>query len=619
MTAGEAENPRTMLPRTFKGVYTHVTTFFILGALSVGILLPYSDPNLQLALSDPKPGAGSSPYVIAMQNMNIPGLAHIVNALIMLSIFSAGNSYVFCASRTFVLVYCIGIAILVALLAFLQVSNDTAKVLEWFVSLTAATQVINYAIVTFTYLRFYYALKAQGIPQSSLPFRGPLQPFCSYYAFAFTPIMPFILGYSVFMPGNWDTMTFFFSYTIIGVLPILFIIWKEPEMSSLPQELVDRIIDESSDDIPTLQSCSLVSHTFLPRTRVHLFKTIGLSTILECQKFHGLCVASPHLTAYVKNLGICTRYGGHNHPVLEDPSFLAVMSLLPVGQLKGLKMMKYHWDNISESSKEALSRHSFRSVILDTNLVTDVDSLYTVFKGSTELDLSFEGIIGESSLFTTMAPPVAGPSLVKLRLEGYSDPILQSIVDTRTYPFSVNNLRSLSIIIQHLGTVNLLKDILDLPLPSLEHLNIVYRMVPTRPTLNILQLRSIELSLVEGDTSDPETLKWWVENLKGATDTSMEKIILDVYLSKYQLWPLAGTNNVWSDFARVLSGSDMSHIHDVSIIFRLSYGQAENLQLYKTAVETKMASLIVGGIISISLLGELPAHHPHCLSLNISA
>ncbi|KAK0435871.1 general amino acid permease AGP2 [Armillaria borealis] len=251
MTAGEAENPRTTLPQTFKGVYTRVTTFFILRALSVGILLPYSDPNLQLALSDPKPGAGSSPYVIAMQNMNIPykfswPLPHIVNALIMLSIFSAGNSYIFCASRTLygmalqrrlprfltrcmqngVPIYCVGIAILVALLAFLQVSNNMVKVLEWFVSLTVATQVINYAIVTFTYLRFYYALKAQGIPWSSLPFRGPLQPFCGYYTFAFTLIMPFVLRYSVFMPGNWDTTTFFFSYTIIGVLPILFIVWK---------------------------------------------------------------------------------------------------------------------------------------------------------------------------------------------------------------------------------------------------------------------------------------------------------------------------------------------------------------------------------------------------------
>ncbi|KAK0435589.1 uncharacterized protein EV420DRAFT_298932 [Desarmillaria tabescens] len=74
----------------------------------------------------------------------------------------------------------------------------------------------------------YYALEAQGISRSSLPFRSILQPFCGYYAFGFTLIMPFILGYSVFMPGNWDTTTFFFSYTIIGVLPILFIVLEGP-------------------------------------------------------------------------------------------------------------------------------------------------------------------------------------------------------------------------------------------------------------------------------------------------------------------------------------------------------------------------------------------------------
>jgi amino acid transporter len=32
--------------------------------------------------------------------MHIPILPHIVNALVMTSVFSAGNSYVYCASRT---------------------------------------------------------------------------------------------------------------------------------------------------------------------------------------------------------------------------------------------------------------------------------------------------------------------------------------------------------------------------------------------------------------------------------------------------------------------------------------------------------------------------------------
>lgn len=100
MTAGEAENPRKYLPRAYNGVFYRLTTFFVMGSLCVGIVVPYNDPDLLQALSDARPGAGSSPYVIAMARMGIPILPHIVNFLILTAIFSAGNSYVYCASRT---------------------------------------------------------------------------------------------------------------------------------------------------------------------------------------------------------------------------------------------------------------------------------------------------------------------------------------------------------------------------------------------------------------------------------------------------------------------------------------------------------------------------------------
>lgn len=38
--------------------------------------------------------------------------------------------------------------------------------------------------------------------------------------------MTFIGGYTVFLPGQWDIPTFLFSYTMIGVFPILFVTWK---------------------------------------------------------------------------------------------------------------------------------------------------------------------------------------------------------------------------------------------------------------------------------------------------------------------------------------------------------------------------------------------------------
>jgi yeast amino acid transporter len=38
--------------------------------------------------------------------------------------------------------------------------------------------------------------------------------------------MTFVGGYTVFIDDNWDIPTFLFSYTMIGVFPVLFVGWK---------------------------------------------------------------------------------------------------------------------------------------------------------------------------------------------------------------------------------------------------------------------------------------------------------------------------------------------------------------------------------------------------------
>ncbi|GAB1191513.1 hypothetical protein APSETT444_000692 [Aspergillus pseudonomiae] len=155
MAAGETENPRKVLPKAFNGVFYRLTSFFVLGALCVGILVPYNDPTMANAFEKDLPGAAASPYVIAMDRLGIPVLPHIVNAMVLGAAFSAGNSYVYCASRCLyglaldnkaprifrkctkngVPIYCVGLVLLIALLAFLQVSNSASVVLNWFINL----------------------------------------------------------------------------------------------------------------------------------------------------------------------------------------------------------------------------------------------------------------------------------------------------------------------------------------------------------------------------------------------------------------------------------------------------------------------------------------------------
>ncbi|KAI3325209.1 amino acid transporter [Xylariaceae sp. AK1471] len=246
MAAGEAENPRGVLPKAFNAVFYRLTTFFCLGSLAVGVLVPYDDPELAAAFAENRPGAAASPYVVAMNRLGIPILPHIVNALILTAAFSAGNSYVYCASRSLyglalegkapkfltrctrkgVPIYCVIFVLLIALLAFLQVSQGSSVVLSWFVSLVTASQLINYSVVCVTYLCFHRALKAQGISRGSLPYKGYMQPYAAYYALTATFIFALVGGYTVFLPGNWDIASFLFSYTSVAAFPILYCGWK---------------------------------------------------------------------------------------------------------------------------------------------------------------------------------------------------------------------------------------------------------------------------------------------------------------------------------------------------------------------------------------------------------
>jgi amino acid transporter len=222
MAAGEAENPRKVMPRAYNGVFYRLTAFFVLGSLAVGILVPHTDAELISAFKQGLPGAAASPYVVAMNRLKIKVLPDIVNSMVLASAFSAGNSYVYCASRSLyglalegkaprfltrctksgVPLYCVAVTLIIALLSFLQVSNNAAVVLNWFVSLVTASQLINFSVMAFTFIKWKRACDVQGFDRDALPHKSFWQPFSAYYALGGCFIMTFIGGYTVFLPGT---------------------------------------------------------------------------------------------------------------------------------------------------------------------------------------------------------------------------------------------------------------------------------------------------------------------------------------------------------------------------------------------------------------------------------
>lgn len=247
MVSAEAKRPRIYIKNAFKTVYIRFAIFFIGGALAVGIILPYNDPTLVGILGGDKGGGGTaaaSPYVIAMQNLGVTGLPNFVNALLVTSIFSAGNTYTYCATRSLyglalegrapkflryctkrgVPVFCFAVTMVFPCLSFLQLSNASATVLNWLINLVTAGGVINYIVITVTYICFYRACKAQGLDRRTLPYYAYFQPYCGYIGLVWMIIIVFCYGYSSFIP--WSVQNFFIYYAMLIVAPCTFLGWK---------------------------------------------------------------------------------------------------------------------------------------------------------------------------------------------------------------------------------------------------------------------------------------------------------------------------------------------------------------------------------------------------------
>lgn len=181
-----------------------------------------------------------------MERLKISGLPHLVNALIMTSILSAGNGLLYAAARTLhgmsleghapkvfsrctkqgVPIWAICFTLCFCLLAFLQVNSSSAVVMTYLVTLITCCQMLNYGFTALTYRHFYSALKKQGISRDTLPYKGRFQPYTSYVAMGGTLFMLLAGGYDIFLSGRWSTMWFFLTYAMIGFFIVAFVFWK---------------------------------------------------------------------------------------------------------------------------------------------------------------------------------------------------------------------------------------------------------------------------------------------------------------------------------------------------------------------------------------------------------
>ncbi|KAJ5993659.1 hypothetical protein N7451_009383 [Penicillium sp. IBT 35674x] len=261
--AGEAVAPRRNIPKATNRFIYRLFAFYVLGSLVIGVTVAYNDKNLLQGVASGSSGAGASPFVIGIQNAGISGLNHVINAAILISAWSSGNSWVYAGSRTLYSLACQGqapqiftrcskngvpyAAVLVTwaigLLAFLNLSSSGSDVFYWFTNITTVGGFISWVLVGIAYLRFRRALDSHGMLESR-PFKTPFQPYGTYYALVVVSLLAITNGYTIFFPGSFTASGFLVSYIVFVIFFALYFghkIWyRTPGWFRLPMLISSR-------------------------------------------------------------------------------------------------------------------------------------------------------------------------------------------------------------------------------------------------------------------------------------------------------------------------------------------------------------------------------------------
>ncbi|BFZ60248.1 hypothetical protein YB2330_001277 [Saitoella coloradoensis] len=216
VAACEAINPRRNIPRAVNRTFWRIIIFYIGGVLSVGCIVSSNDSGLINAISAGTPGAGSSPFVIGIQNAGIKALPSIINAVILTSAWSSGNAFLYTGSRNLYALAINGqaprvfascnrngvpwVSVLatfaIGLLSYMNCSASASAAFGWFSNLNAVGSLFNWATLCYTYIRFRKGCQVQGI--TNLPFKALWGSWIGWYGLIMCSVIILIQGFAVF-------------------------------------------------------------------------------------------------------------------------------------------------------------------------------------------------------------------------------------------------------------------------------------------------------------------------------------------------------------------------------------------------------------------------------------
>src|SRR5271168_4074145 len=242
LAAAEATNPSKNVPKAIRTVFWRILLFYIGSIFVVGTLISYTDPNL---LHGDEAHIAFSPFTMVFQQLPRFGYyaSNLMNAVILSSVLSCGNSSMYVASRMlyamahsrkapgiFGIVNRRGVPVLallatglVSALTFFSTVVGDQKIYQILYNASSMTGFLIWLGIAVCHLRFRKAWVAQGRSLDDLKFKSKFYPYGPWLALVLFLVVLFGANIGVFQAPVFSWFDFTTGYLMIPVFVLLYL------------------------------------------------------------------------------------------------------------------------------------------------------------------------------------------------------------------------------------------------------------------------------------------------------------------------------------------------------------------------------------------------------------
>ncbi|EHM8325696.1 TPA: amino acid permease [Listeria monocytogenes] len=244
IAAGESATPETSVPKAIKQVFWRILLFYIFAIFIIGMIIPYTNPNL---LSAEATDVAISPFTLVFEKAGLAFAASVMNAVILTSVLSAGNSGLYASTRMLwamardkkapkflgkvnrrgIPMAALIVTTIVGAMTFITTLTENGTVIyTWLLSASGLTGFIAWVGIAISHYRFRKAFIKQGHDLSELKYKAKFFPFGPILALVLCILVIVGQDYAAFLKPEFTNTAWWqkIGISYIG-LPIFLVFW----------------------------------------------------------------------------------------------------------------------------------------------------------------------------------------------------------------------------------------------------------------------------------------------------------------------------------------------------------------------------------------------------------